>query len=127
MSDSSSGLTWQQVDDGVGRNRQQALACCATLRLAGKVDWRLPNAKELDTIVDYSRAPATDRSAALARPLRVSSPDLYFWNSTTISDGPPEARYGKSVYFAFGRAMDWMRMPPGSGHGRLIDVHGAGA
>ena len=127
VSDSGSGLTWQQSDDGVGRNWQQALGYCATLRLAGKGDWRLPNAKELHTIMDYSRAPATDRSAALAQPLMASSPELYFWSSTTISDGPPEARYGKAVYFAFGRAMGWMQMPPGSGQARLIDVHGAGA
>jgi hypothetical protein len=127
VSDVGSGLSWQQVDDGVGRNWQQALAYCASLRLAGASDWRLPNAKELHTIIDYSRAPATDRSAALAPPLRASTPELYFWSSTTIADGPPEARYGKAVYFAFGRAMGWMQMPPGSSQARLIDVHGAGA
>jgi hypothetical protein len=127
VTDVRSGLTWQQIDDGVGRNWQQALAYCTSLRLAGVSDWRLPNAKELHTIVDYNRAPATDGSAALAPPLNASNPDLYFWSSTTIADGPPDARYGKAVYLAFGRAMGWMQMPPGSGPARLIDVHGAGA
>lgn len=127
VTDRATGLTWQQVDDGTGRNWRQALAYCAALQLAGASDWRLPSAKELHTIVDYGRAPATDRTAALAPPLKASSPELYFWTATTISDGPQDVRYGKAVYIAFGRALGWMRMPPGSAEHRLIDVHGAGA
>ncbi|MBT5610593.1 MAG: DUF1566 domain-containing protein, partial [Lentisphaerae bacterium] len=31
----------------------------------GTNDWRLPNAKELQSIVDYTRAPDVTRSAAI--------------------------------------------------------------
>ena len=42
-------------------------------------------------------------------------------------DGPPDVMYTRAVYFAFGRALGWMEMPPGSGARTLIDVHGAGS
>ncbi len=127
VSDAATGLVWQKTDDGVTRNWRAALAYCDQLDLGGARDWRLPDAKELHTIVDYGRAPATSSSAAVAPPLQASKVESYFWTSTTISDGPPDVRYGKAVYFAFGRALGWMEMPPGSGRVDLIDVHGAGA
>ncbi len=125
--DATTGLTWQQVDDGTPRNWRDALAYCAALDVGGQTGWRLPNAKELHTIVDYTRAPTVTGTAALAPPLRASSMESYYWSGTTIADGPSDDRYGKAVYFAFGRALGWMEMPPGSGLVQLIDVHGAGA
>ena len=38
-------------------NRRDALAYCESLTLAGHADWRLPSAKELQSIVDYTHAP----------------------------------------------------------------------
>jgi hypothetical protein len=127
VTDHGSGLTWQQSDDGRPRNWRDALAYCAALRVAGQADWRLPNAKELHSIVDYSRAPAVTQSAALAPPLLASTPESYYWTSTTVLDGPTDVMYSRAVYVAFGRALGWMEMPPGSGILRLIDVHGAGS
>lgn len=121
------GLTWQAVDDGVPRTWREALAYCVSLTLGGATDWRLPDAKELHTIVDYARAPAATGGAAIVPPLRTSEVESYFWTSTTIADGPPDVRFGKAIYFAFGRAAGWMEAPPGSGRRRLLDVHGAGA
>lgn len=125
--DAATGLVWQQIDDGVVRPWREALAACVALTLGGATDWRLPNAKELHTIVDYTRAPAATGSAAIAPPLQVSRVESYFWTSTTIADGPADAKYGKAVYVAFGRALGYMEMPPGSGRRQLLDVHGAGA
>jgi hypothetical protein len=34
---------------------------------------------------------------------------------------------GAAVYVAFGEALGYMEMPPGSGNYQLLDVHGAGA
>lgn len=55
VTDTVTGLTWQQADDGVYRNWEQALSYCEDLGLGGKDDWRLPNALELQSLVDYSR------------------------------------------------------------------------
>lgn len=125
--DRGSGLTWQQRDDGVLRNWRDALGYCAGLRLGGLDDWRLPDVKELHSIVDTTRAPAATQSAALAPPLQASAVELYYWSSTTVLDGPTDVMYSRAAYIAFGRALGWMEMPPGSGVRRLIDVHGAGS
>jgi hypothetical protein len=125
--DAASGLVWQVRDDGVARTWRDALASCVALRLGGASDWRLPDAKELHTIVDYTRAPAVTGEAAIAPPLQVTTVESFFWTSTTIADGPPDARFNKAAYFAFGRALGSMEMPPGSGQWQTLDVHGAGA
>jgi hypothetical protein len=127
VTDRGSGLTWQQRDDGTARHWRDALAYCAALRLAGHADWRLPDAKELHSIVDYTRAPAVTQSAALDPALQASAVESYYWSSTTVLDGPTEVMYTRAAYFAFGRALGWMEMPPRSGTPRLIDVHGAGS
>jgi hypothetical protein len=58
VSDSLRGFMWQQGDnqnDQGSRNWEQALGYCKGLDLAGKGDWRLPNYRELASLVDYSR------------------------------------------------------------------------
>jgi hypothetical protein len=52
---------WPKADSGAGMNWQQALAGVQQLNATnylGHHDWRLPNAKELQTLVDYTRIPA---------------------------------------------------------------------
>lgn len=125
VSDRTTGLTWQQVDSGEGVDWGDALASCESLELAGQDDWRLPNAKELQYIVDYDRGPDETNSAAIDPLFSVSSivneagQDDYpfYWSSTTHAN----ARGGQSaVYVSFGRAMGYM-------NGIWMDVHGAGA
>lgn len=125
VTDRATGLTWQQADSGAGMDWQHALAYAEGLRLAGHDDWRLPNAKELQSIVDYTRSPDTTDSPAID-PLFATTAITneakqkdwpFFWTSTTHLDGP-DAR--QAVYVAFGRAL-------GSMHGQVMDVHGAGA
>ena len=61
ISDASTGLMWQQDDNGEGLDWEHALAYCSDLDLGGSGDWRLPNVKELQSIVDYSGSfPAID-------------------------------------------------------------------
>lgn len=126
ISDTETGLMWQQQDSGKGMDWQSALNYAETLQLAGHHDWRLPNAKELQSLVDYSRSPHTSGSAAidpLFRTTAIRDPEgqrqfPYFWSSTTHLDG--RNPYASAVYIAFGAAQGKM-------HGRLMDVHGAGA
>ena len=60
ISDSTTGLMWTKDDSQTGMNWQAALAWAQTMNTAnycGYHDWRLPNTKELQSIVDYTRSP----------------------------------------------------------------------
>jgi len=128
INDSATGLTWQQQDSQTGMDWPEALAYCENLTLAGSDEWRLPNVKELESIVDYTRSPATSNSAAID-PIFSSTQitnenkqidyPAYWSSSTHISHR--EGNEGRSAsYITFGRAIGNMR-------GQWIDVHGAGA
>ena len=52
VSDSVTGLMWQRQDDGVPRTWKDSLEYCEGLSLAGYDSWRLPDIKELRSIVD---------------------------------------------------------------------------
>jgi hypothetical protein len=119
--DESTGLEWQRDDDGVGRPWAAALAHCRDLTLGGHDDWVLPDVKQLYSLVDVSRVPAIDPVFGLTRP------DAYAWSSTTLLDGPDDIAPTKAAYVAFGPALGWLEVPPGSGLWRLLDIHGAGA
>jgi hypothetical protein len=126
ITDNATGLMWQQADSLQGLNWEEALQYAENLTLGGYDDWRLPNAKELQSIVDYTRSPETSNSAAIDSIFKTSSikneageKDYpYYWSSTTHLDGPvPESQ---AVYIAFGKALGKM-------HSTIMDVHGAGA
>jgi hypothetical protein len=87
--DSATHLTWQQVvattggDDGAGRSTwANAKSSCASLGGG----YRLPTAKELQTLVDFSQMnPAIDTSAS-GFPGTPSEP---FWTATPLAGSPP--------------------------------------
>ena len=142
VTDRATGLTWMQVDSAALKagashdgklNWAEALVWAENLNYAGHDDWRLPNAKELQSIVDYTRSPDTTGSAAIdpvfeATPINNEGGAKDFgcyWSSTT------HARVSSAdaaVYVAFGRALGFMS-PPGAWNApkQLMDVHGAGA
>lgn len=126
ISDLATGLMWQQADDGIARDWGTALEYAENLELAGYSDWRLPDAKELQSIVDYTRSPQTTESPAidpLFTTTEIDDPEgnsgqyPYFWTSTTHLDGANP--YSSAVYIAFGEGMGQM-------NDTLMDVHGAG-
>ncbi len=123
ISDLATGLMWSKADSGKGMNWQDALAWCNKLKLAGHGDWRLPSAKELQSIVDYTRAPdaadASRRGPAIDPIFSMTDGESWFWTGTTHIEGPG-GQGAAAVYIAFGRAMGTM-------HGRKMNVHGAGA
>ena len=55
VTDTSTGLMWQQQAGSSIQTWEQALAYCEGLNLGGYTDWRLPTIKELRSLVDYSR------------------------------------------------------------------------
>ena len=84
------GLTWQRcsvgqtwVDggcDGKATAVTQTTAVALTSDLGGKTDWRLPTYRELQTIVDYSKA-----SPATSLIIFPSTPSQLFWSATSAS------------------------------------------
>lgn len=83
----STGLIWQQEDDDTQRTWEDALTYCQNLDLGGFNDWRVPNVKELQTIVDYRRySPAIDESYFPVPDSR-NSWDFDYWTSTTVTSG----------------------------------------
>ncbi len=116
VTDTATGLMWQQADDGQTRNWEEALAYAEDLELADYDDWRLPNAKELQSIVDYdvTEIPAVDVDF-----FTLTDPDSYFWTSTTHGD----FKY-QGIYIAFGPG--WS-IPVNSDSTEYTDEHGAGA
>ncbi len=135
ITDQATGLMWSKSDSGSGMDWQQALEYARSMNARnhlGHNDWRLPNAKELQSIVDYTRSPDTTGSAAI-NPIFTCTPILneaghadyaWYWTSTT------HASYigtGAGVYVAFGRAVGWQQEPPTASCYTLNDVHGAGA
>jgi hypothetical protein len=94
ITDSATGLMWTQDDSANGLNWEEALAWVVQMNAAnylGNNDWRLPNAKELQSIVDYTRSPDTTSSAAIDPLFNVTSitneagqTDFpAYWSSTT--------------------------------------------
>lgn len=125
VTDNATGLTWMQNDSGSGLAWEAALNYCESLDSAGSSDWRLPNAKELQSIVDYDRSPDATNSAAIDPIFNISSITNeagqldypFFWSSTTHAN---QMSGGNAAYVSFGRALGKM-------NGEWMDVHGAGA
>lgn len=108
VTDSAMGLTWQKIDDKKTHDWPSALKYCETLELSGHDDWRLPNVKELQSIVDYSKNdPALDQ-----RFLQQTDKDAWFWSSTSHGDNTSMASY---ICFGKCTSIDG------------VDTHGAGA
>jgi hypothetical protein len=138
VTDCATGLMWAQSDSGPmssaadsdsGMNWSNALAWVQTRNSAnylGHNDWRLPNAKELHSILDYTRCPDASGSAAID-PLFTctqitnegGAADFpFYWASTThLGRG---ASASEAVYIASGRALGYL-------NSTWLDVHGAGA
>jgi hypothetical protein len=104
VTDTKTGLIWQQAEAGLMTTWEDALTYCENLNLANHDDWRMPNINELGSLVDYSKDdPAID---TVAFPDAVSSD---YWSSTTPAATSYDAWY---VYFRNGYVGDYNE--PGS-------------
>ena len=133
VTDLATGLMWQQSDDGTGRTWQEALEYAENLDLAGESDWKLPDAHELQSIVDYTRSLQETNSPAIdpifnCTQITDEGGGLnygFYWTGTTHANANSSNSGTNAAYIAFGEALGWM-MAPDSTY-TLMDVHGAGA
>lgn len=137
ITDNATGLMWSQDDSGNGVDtgpRSGMLWEDAFVwvqeknaeNYLGYNDWRLPNAKEMQSIIDYSRSPDATGSAAIDPMFNITQITNeageidypWYWTGTTHK----RQNYGQinAVYICFGRALGYM-------NGSWQDVHGAGA
>ena len=130
VSDLATGLMWDQDDSAFGMNWEEALAWAQTKNAEnhlGRNDWRVPNAKELHSILDYTRSPDATASAAIDPVFNVTTISNeagqtdypWFWSSTTHANNSVQP--GRTAaYLCFGRATGYF-------NNTWQDVHGAGA
>lgn len=120
VTDHATGLTWMKADNGKPMTWEQALKYAENLKAGGYSNWRLPNVKELQSIVDYNRAPdALDkkaRSAAIDPIFQLTQQESWFWTGTT------HIETGGAYYVCFGQGFSaWLH------RGKKMNAHGAGA
>ena len=131
ISDLATSLMWQQTDNGSGMDWEHALAYAQTQNKAnylGHKDWRLPNSKELQSLVDYTRSPYATNSANVGPAINAQfsctgiinaggkADYPFYWTSTSAIPNA-NGMYAYAWHVAFGLADN------GSGE----DLHGAGA
>jgi len=80
VSDSNTGLMWQKEDDNTIRTWESAITYCEGLSLGSYTDWRLPNIKELKSIVDN-----TKYDPAINTTYFPNTNSSYYWSSTTVA------------------------------------------
>jgi DNA-binding winged helix-turn-helix (wHTH) protein len=104
--DPQTKLTWARRDNGSDVNREQAIAYCQNLDLAGHKDWRLPSIAEVQTLYDpaLSVAGVWGLGSRHPRPIywHVKGP-LYLTGGTSASDLTFDTLQEQSYDFSYGR------------------------
>lgn len=86
VTDVATALVWQQQPEVITSfDNSQAIAYCQTLNLANKRDWRLPQIKELTSMVDHRKS-----DLAYDKDFRLGGQNEY-WSATPQSDDPTKA------------------------------------
>ena len=100
VTDNVTGLMWASDGNGDGcysggtRTWSEAITWAEGLTFAGYSDWRLPNRRELESIVDSSRY-----SPSINTTYFPNTQSSYYWSSTTYAGGTTSAWF---VYFGDG-------------------------
>lgn len=92
--ESGTQLTWQRLAPASNYDQASAKAYCAALDLDG-VGWRLPTRIELQSIVDYSKAPLAIDTTVFPNTMAE-----LFWTASPAAGGP-----GKGWAVAFGAGL----------------------
>jgi len=94
--DSKTGLMWQDNSAAkyIKKDWQGALAFCKELRLAGHDDWRLPNVKELESIIELSQ-----NNPAVENKFKNVGDSGYYWSS---SEHESDEKFARMMNFKRG-------------------------
>jgi formylglycine-generating enzyme required for sulfatase activity len=88
VTDTTTGLMWQQGTAPSAMSWTDAKAYCAsTLKAGGHSDWRLPTKIELQSLVDYGTAAPTINAV-----FQGTQPDNY-WTAVPLTTNTPYAWY----------------------------------
>ncbi len=141
ITDEATSLMWTQYDSGYYNagdandgtmSWEEALAWVQEMNdenFLGYSDWRLPNVKELHSLLDYSNSPAVTGKPAIDEVFYCTEIINYFdekdwgfyWSGTTHDDlSASSIRYGAASYVVFGNSLGEM-------NGVTVDAHGSGA
>ena len=100
--DSRTGLMWLKnastYNNGASQTWESALSGCESFTYASYTDWRLPNRRELMSIVNYQ-----NQNPAINTTYFTTTQSNYYWSSTTYV---PNTAYAWRVYFGNGRVGD---------------------
>jgi hypothetical protein len=105
VTDTVTGLTWEQVPSPSLMTWREALQYCHDLTLGGQPDWRLPNINELHTLVLYDRVWPTamiDPIFDATVPFSEDWPAWRYWSSSSFMWNTSKAW---NVYFSNGQVM----------------------
>jgi hypothetical protein len=112
ISDSKTGLQWEQVASGYDWNVVDSITYCDGLTLAGKTDWRRPTVAEFETLLDLTKTtgpllddvkfPAACATCAYWTAVPYQPDPASFWvlsveNGLYGQMGPPQATQGRCV------------------------------
>lgn len=100
VTDQRTGLMWSQCTSGTSgadcaagdattATWAQALQAAVDSTLAGHTDWRLPNIKELASIVERR----CQRPALSIRAFPVAADNYEYWSSSPVANDPPRSWY----------------------------------
>ena len=94
VTDTHTGLMWQQETPDILLTWEQALSYCENLSLAGFTDWRLPTIEELRSIADFSHY-----KPAISTTFFPDTSMSFYWSATTYTTITNNA-WG--IYFNYG-------------------------
>lgn len=90
--DLKTNLLWQQEGPKKEMTWQEAKEYCKSLSLGGYTDWRLPNKKELSSLINKRHKPTI-------HPVFQCYDDGWYWSSTSFAGFPVYAWF---IYFSVG-------------------------
>ena len=97
ITDTGTGLMWQKNTSNTTQNWQNSILYCASQNTGGFTNWHLPNKKELESIVDYTKNLPAINSI-------FNTNNAEYWTSSTYSGNQSTAW---TISFGDGRSLHW--------------------